>query len=276
MNNCSMEMVGEKLTKIVRYKWKLKDEPGQLRSIPKTKLGIDSTYQREWNEAKTRNLAKAWSWIACGALIVACRDSDGLFIVDGQHRWAGAMLRADITHLPCIVFKTDGAREEAVGFLDANTNRKALHSLDKFKAQIIAGDAVAIAVKKMLDEVGYAASKDEKLHGIRCISRLLWNYRVNETEFRAAWPAIVAAANGGAIRERIVDGLVWIEKNGVGNSLSERQWIARIRSIGQPALMEAAARASAYYAKGGANVWGAGMLRVINQRLKIKFKITDE
>jgi hypothetical protein len=259
-------------TKLERYKWKLKDEPGKLRMLPKEKIVVDESYQRVVNEPKAVGIARAWSYVACGALIVAYRD--GVFYaVDGQHRLAAALRRADITHLPCIVFETDDSKQEAKGFLDANTFRKALTSLDKFKAQIATGDHAAVAIHKMLEASGYVASKTEKARGVRCVAVLMRNYIINKEDFEAAWPAIVASASGGAIMERTVDGLVWIEKHAFEGTLAEAKWIKRVQAVGQPALLEAAAKASAYYARGGAAVWGQGMLRAINHRLKEKFQV---
>ena len=92
--------------------------------------------------------------------------------------------------------------------------------------------------------------------------------------FRAVWPAIVAAAQGQAIQERLIYGLFWIEKNAVGGSLGDPKWLKRLAQVGQADLLNSAAKASAYYARGGGAVWGNGMLLTINKRVQDKFKVS--
>ena len=106
------------ITKVERYNWKMQDSPGALRMVKKGDLQVDHTYQRNANEMKLIAIAKDWSWIACGAIVVADREGV-LFVVDGQHRVLAARKRSDIAELPCLVFKTHEAKQEAKGFLAA-------------------------------------------------------------------------------------------------------------------------------------------------------------
>jgi len=99
-------------SKIERYGWTVQDGQGELRLISKHDLAVDyASYQRIANNAKTLVLARDWSWIACGALIVASRGG-ALHVVDGGHRLVAAMKRDDITMLPasCSKRKRSGKR----------------------------------------------------------------------------------------------------------------------------------------------------------------------
>ena len=261
------------LTKAERYQWKVKDHPGRFQSIPKEKLEVDETYQRELNEAKVKALRANWSYIACGAISVVKRPDGKFYAVDGQHRVAAAMARADITHLPCMVFDIDASRDEARAFLNANKNRKPLTSLETFRAAIESGDPIAIEAQRLLTQAGYVASKHEKAKGVRCIGSIQACLKADADTFRRVWPAIIAAAQGQALAERVVLGLFWIERNSTEDSLADPRWIKRLAQIGQDELLSAAARASAYYARGGAQVWGPGMVEALNKRMREKFRI---
>ena len=121
---------GSTMTKIERYKWLSTNAPGDLEYIHKTLLIVDHAYQpyqRPFNPAKARRIAGDLNWAAFGVLLVARRRDGRLYVFDGQHRHAAAMLRSDIQKLPCAIFNLEGSIEdEATTFLVVQKERKAL------------------------------------------------------------------------------------------------------------------------------------------------------
>jgi len=108
------EKTAQSHDKTARYAWTIKNAPGEFLMIPKSELEVDHAYQRDRiNQRRVEELARAWDWIACGCLVVALRDDNKWFVVDGQHRKLAADQRSDIRELPCLVFETAGRREEA-------------------------------------------------------------------------------------------------------------------------------------------------------------------
>ena len=127
--------------KVTRYNVTVRNAPGEFLMIPKQELEVDSAYQRNRiNQRRVDALTRTWDWIACGCLVVALRDDNKWFVVDGQHRKLAADQRADINDLPCLVFETTNRREEAVSFLAINQGRVGVGSLDRYRAQLISGD----------------------------------------------------------------------------------------------------------------------------------------
>jgi hypothetical protein len=90
----------KKVDKVTRYGWLEADDLGDLCLLSKRDLNVDNRYQRERKHPKVLAIARGWSWPACGVLIVAVREDGRYWVVDGGHRWAAAMERSDITHLP--------------------------------------------------------------------------------------------------------------------------------------------------------------------------------
>lgn len=129
--------------KVTRYGWTVKDQPGDLRMVHKDLLVVDISYQREVTASKVTAITAAWSYLSCGALIIAERNGT-LYVIDGGHRLAAAKRRSDITHLPCVVFQTASAEAEARGFLSVNTGRKPVNAMVKHKALLVAGDEAAL------------------------------------------------------------------------------------------------------------------------------------
>jgi hypothetical protein len=141
------------LTKLMRYGWTVKHSPGTLCYLHKSLLQISKEYQRTAMKQRCLAMASSWSWVALGAISVGRRDGE-FWVIDGQHRVLAAMLRSDVGDLPCIVFETESMQQEAQGFIDANTGRKPVTTIDKFRASLIAGDETAKYVDYVLSSVG--------------------------------------------------------------------------------------------------------------------------
>lgn len=125
-------------------------------------LLIDESYQRslegETSVALIRRIAANWDWGLCQPLFVARRGDGGLYVVDGQHRLAAAVMRGDVPQLPCVVSHFDSADQEAAAFVALNQQRRPLSQLDLFKASLAAGDPTALKIKECLDEAGLKLS----------------------------------------------------------------------------------------------------------------------
>src|SRR5512139_1429010 len=161
------------LDKVTSFNWDIKNAPGEFLMIPKTELEVDPAYQRNRiNQRRVDALCRAWDWIACGCLVVALRDDNKWFVMDGQHRKLAADQRSDIRELPCLVFETTCRREEALGFLAINQGRVTVGSLDRYRAQLLSGDKTASAVEAMLRSTGHRAGEKPSARTVSCVQCL--------------------------------------------------------------------------------------------------------
>jgi hypothetical protein len=254
--------------KIARYKWKLKDKPGLLETVPKELLRVNEEYQRAHNIDKALKLAGNWSWIACGCLIVAYRDGE-YWVIDGGHRTVAAMHRSDIDLLPCIIFETEGIEQEAQGFLDSNTNRKPMTMFDRHRARLVINDPVAVMIQKEADAQGVTLGKYARRDTVRCLSQLYYVAERWPEVYRLAFKVCcqLAKREAGHVGEKLFLG-VWYLLQAFDH---DRRLIARMNEIGALKLEQGALKASAYYARGGARIWAEGMLTALNFRLRVKF-----
>jgi hypothetical protein len=119
-------------------------------------LAVDATYQRSTDNETSRRLirriANRFDWRLFGVLGVSRRPDDSLVIIDGQHRWSGANLRGDIPQLPCCITRFGSVEEEALFFIEANRQRKAMNRLDDFHAALAAADPNALEIEKLVHE----------------------------------------------------------------------------------------------------------------------------
>jgi hypothetical protein len=134
-------------------------------------LKIDETYQRTLetgsSQALIRRIAMYWDWGLCQPLFVARRSDGGLYVVDGQHRLAAAILRGDIWQLPCVVSSFDTAADEAASFVALNQQRRPLTKLDVFKAELAAGDREAVAIVATVEAAGLHIASSTNLATIK-------------------------------------------------------------------------------------------------------------
>ncbi|MEK7342466.1 MAG: DUF6551 family protein [Pseudomonadota bacterium] len=129
-----------------------------LQYLSPAQLQVDATYQRSIENGQSRNLiakiAREWDWQLCGVLVVSRRGDEGLFVVDGQHRQQAALIRSDISQLPCVVETYASAQEEAAIFAKLNRQRTPLKALDIFKAAVAGKDPEACKLMSLISQAG--------------------------------------------------------------------------------------------------------------------------
>jgi hypothetical protein len=124
-------------------------ETAKYRVLPVADLVIGSSYQRLVNEAHVKGIARNFNLLAFGSIIVSEREDGELVVIDGQHR----VLAVKSLHwdeqgrrVPALVVKGLSEEAEANLFVGLNTAR-ALRPFDIYKARLIAGDVVALALE---------------------------------------------------------------------------------------------------------------------------------
>lgn len=261
--------------KVGLYGWKITDAPGALSNLNKTLLQIHPAYQRAATDDKINGIASKWSWVACGALIVGKRNKD-FWVIDGQHRLLAALKRSDIKTLPCLVFQTSSVSQEAQGFLDANTARRPVATLDKYRAALAASDPLALVVDAMLQKLGIAVTLSlHKAHTLKCIGFILTRAKEDPFALEEVLVAAMEICGTAPLHERALASLWYLHRNAEVD-LSDKRLRARLKAMGSENILNAAAKAAAYYANGGMRVWAEGVLNEVNRGLRNKISLTKD
>lgn len=263
--------------KVKQYAWELKDTPGELVWLNKGDLKVDHRYQRNAKHARVLQIAARWSWLACGVVVVAKRRSDqNYYVVDGQHRVMAALKRSDIERMPCLVFETDSAKQEAEGFYDANTGRRLPTSLERWRAQLMRGDATTVFADALIRQSGRVPGNVAGPEEVRCLTAILRATESDREMLSRMWPLVTEVCHGHSLHERVFEGLMWLEWQMPNmQSLTDKRWRERVTRVGYSGLLEAAQRAATFYARGGAKVWGMGMLEALNKGFRIHIVLAD-
>jgi hypothetical protein len=130
-------------------------DPGprpDLRWVACADCKVDHSYQRtlesERSKKNVARIAKKFRWSAFQAVLVTPAPDGGYLILDGQHRWAAAVLRG-ILEIPAVVVETSSVAEQAEAFVTANRERVTVNSFALHHAMIVAGDERATDISRI-------------------------------------------------------------------------------------------------------------------------------
>ncbi len=271
-NVCTSEITHNGQSKIDRYKWSIDDAPGDLLLINKNEIKIHPSYQRDASKPKLNQIAQNWSWIACGAIIVANRGGE-YWAIDGQHRVLAAKKRSDIEKLPCIVFLTEDVAQEAKGFINANTLRKPISGFDRFKALIASKDKVAVKVNDVFEK--YEIQPTRNANKGKQIKALSWAFNAAKADFVGFEKVIRVCSKlcqEHPLGVDIIDALFYINKNCI--DIENKRFLDRILKIGPEKMNDGICRAKAYHTSGAPFVRAQGVINEVNKGLhkKLEFK----
>lgn len=257
------------ITKVDKYKWRLRDKPGVFLEIPKHSLRIDHTYQRSLvTQDAVLAIAANWSWIDCGSLRVAMRGSE-FFVLDGQHRLLGALKRADVQSLPCMVYETEDVRQEAASFISINTHRKNVRALDKFKAALAAGDDLCTYVDGIVRGNGVRIVESGGTGSLQCVSTCLRIAKEDRQMFRSIFPLVNQMHSQGEILGDVMAGVFENEKMKVrlGKSLLKEPFCSKLIRAGAAVVHTEIRRLSIERNKGGFAVYRDAVESILKKRI---------
>ena len=199
--------------KVSRYKWKIRNEPGEFHLIPKGELNVDHSYQRsKINRKRVVDISRCWDWVACGVLAVSLREDNSWWVIDGQHRKLAADLRSDITTLPCLVFEADSVKDEALAFLAINTGKVGVGGLDRYRAMLRAGNSSAVGLNAVLESTGHKAGATGATKTVACIITLLNLHRESQERFARLWPLVADMHPASPVVDAVAKALWVVDK----------------------------------------------------------------
>lgn len=189
----------------------------QLQWIEVRSLAVDESYQREINKrgaANVRQIAEHFDWSKFAPVIVAPVEGGLYAIVDGQHRTTAALIRG-IDRVPCQVVQADRAKQaEAFAAVNGNVTRTTRSQLHH--AQVTAGDAKALEVKKVCEAAGVtiprrnlsrAVAKVGQTQAVAVLFRCLDTYGRNTLISALQCVTQTGGGNPGHLTAVVIEGL---------------------------------------------------------------------
>jgi hypothetical protein len=211
---------------------------GSFEVVQLDDLSIDHSYQRDLDPNLVEQISSQWDPKAAQVLLISRRADGSLWIVNGQHCAAGAKMRG-LVQLPAQVHEGLTVKQEAALRLKANT-RKGDKSLERFKAQVAAGDAESKDIVKILAGFDTQINQWPNQHeGVNCVAAIEFLYRRDRGVMLTRTLEVVKDAYGRVDGEYakvvVFKGIAWIlEKH--ERELDRARVVEKLRTIGVEAL----------------------------------------
>jgi len=164
----------------------------QVTQVDKNKMCVNTSYQRPIDMARAKKIALNWDWRLCLPLLV-CKNGGKYSIIDGDHRYAAAMMLDNVTFLPCIQFNKMAENTQAKLFIQCNSQSKPIKKLDFYRAGIIAKDEYCLQLQKIADKHGVKIGRGGKCDFVElsCVGTLIlglkhYNYDVMDKTIEVA------------------------------------------------------------------------------------------
>ena len=145
-----------------------------VEELPLADLAVPHSYQRELKEHLVRRIVREFDPDLLGLLVVVRDSEDGLWILDGQHRWLVLVELGYQTALCEVLHQVPLERQAAI-FSGRNSRRIAPHPRDAFRADHVAGHPQVVAIVDVLRQHGYQppfGSSSASARRFICVSAL--------------------------------------------------------------------------------------------------------
>lgn len=236
--------------------------------VDKSTLQVDHEYQRKCvNQARVREIARMWMWAACGVILVSRRPDGSLWVYDGQHRVLAALLREDISALPCLVFDMDALSDEASAFVAANTVRGPMRATEKFRGLLVAEDDIALEVQRIAQSCGYTIGGDGHVKTLRCVGTLLRLAKTNTPVLKDVLALLAELYSTEPVHEDVLQGVFLLEVSlrKAGESLCRGHNRTAMLQRTPAKLKDAIRRAKEHFKRSGERVCAEAIVQELNR-----------
>lgn len=263
-------------------------EKSKIKQVTLTDLKVDRSYQRDPSQRLVDKIAEDWDEVASELILVSDRgerdgNEGGFFVVNGQHRTIAARKRGDKKIWARILDLTDvkdPAKIEASLRLKTNV-RLGDRPVERFKAQIRAGNEESLAIMKLLDrydtQINEVPSMDGGINSVTGVETL---FRLDNGGLLSEILETVKAAykniGGRTAQVTLLKAIGWfILKH--SDETDRSRLVAKLADAGTAALDR---RARAHMAVMGGNLWQNTYRAIVDfyneklqERNKLEFRL---
>jgi hypothetical protein len=241
----------------------LSEWPYRFEIVPVAELTIDKDYQRGLTSF-WQTVAEKFNPALVGTLIVSERGKRKN-VVDGQTRLK-AMTEIGKTAAPCLIYEGLSKKQEALLFSLLQTQRRNMTTYERFRAQLVAGEEMAIGISTIAQEVGFELSAKQTNNTIRAISALERMWRIDPEHLREILELvrdIWGVDNRDAVSAQILTGLSTFVRN--QTSIDYDRLRKRLADVTPALIINRAAQI-----REGAG-WGTGAGKSVSQAILAEY-----
>lgn len=251
-----------------------------IEKVAISSLQVDRSYQREPTQSLVDDIAENWDEVSSELLLVSDRGADrGRYVVNGQHRTLGARKRG-LSEVWARVI--DLASAEDPGAIEAmfrlRTNKRMGDKpLERFKAQVRAGDPESRAIQALVErfgtEINEVPTGETGINAVAAVEKL---YRLDDGALLSEVFQVIkdtwGYVGGKSASASLMNGLAWFIYKHAEESDRVRL-TEKMKEVGLGALDR---RARTISSTMGGTLWlnyYRGIVDVYNERLHDKSKL---
>lgn len=231
-------------------------------------LGVDLTYQRPLDQRLVEAILREYDPIAADPLTISKRRDGSLWIVNGQHEAAAAKLAGE-TEMLAFVYEGLTVRQEADLRLKKN-NRRADTPLERFHAQVVAGNEESLAIQALLEQFGTVVNRtNSRWNGINAVAVIERLYRWDDGITLGRTLQMIrdgfGELHGEAVTGTVLQAVAWFLSNHP-NATQYKDMLKRMQTYGVDDLQR---KARSHKAVAGGSMWlnfYRAMVEVYNHR----------
>lgn len=156
----------------------------KLLQVQVSDLQVDALVQRKYDPQLAKSIAKDFDVSRLRTFVVS-RRKGGLYVIDGQHRRAAALMVEDGDgNKPYVklmvnaeVYEGLSIEEEAFLFVVSNGLSKRPSPIDIFDKQVLSGDEEAVSIQKIVEDFGMRITWGRNPDVISAVAAVRWIHR---------------------------------------------------------------------------------------------------
>lgn len=150
------------------------DSLGSAEILQISSLNVDGEYQRDLRHDLVNQIAKEYDIVKAGPILVSSREDGTLWVVDGQHRLAGAEQSGETEIFAHVVHGLSQAEEASLRL--ARNNRRGDSIMEKFRTRLVMGDPKIESIIEIAGQQGtelnFTASKWSGINALATVELL--------------------------------------------------------------------------------------------------------
>jgi hypothetical protein len=174
-----------------------------------------------------------------------------------------------------MIYQSSGRSSEAMYFLAIQKNRTKLTALDNFQAMVTGGDAIALAVRNMIEESGYKVSSGKTAKTVGIVNDIYKMMKGNAESTRRAWRACVRLFGGNPVTRKPFQGFCRLDEhlqNSEFRSIDSQpivDWIGQLTVMAINDMIEMKKKA---FNKTGPTVYAEAIIELLNSKRRKKIE----
>lgn len=157
--------------------------PYRFEIVELGELAVDDSYQRPLTSF-WKTVSEQFNPALVGTLVVSERRNGKKNIVDGQTRWAAMQEQPGLLKAPCLIYEGLSKKQEAQLFALLQTQRRGMRTYDRFRAQLVGGEPMAVGISKIAEDVGFELSAVETPRTLKSIAALERMWKLDPEHLR--------------------------------------------------------------------------------------------